>query len=198
MFSVYAPLLLTAALTSPEFDELNLSYFRLHETWRLSRLPPEDEHLPYDVYFVFDPRHGAMWIERDGKFRPDEVRRLPSGLKWNAYHVTPDGILELTFPIRLKQQGNRSQNNGYREQIHVLGKSATHQWHFDIGAGHFNPMGGRTSFQVRGRHPTAWPEKRADNWIHRSILVDQSPDGRRLPRVAIDGLELQMVDAGSD
>jgi hypothetical protein len=62
-----------------------------------------------------------MWLETNGRIIPSEVRRLPSGMKWKAFHMTQDGLAEIVFPVRIDRPREDVKTVRESEVIFVVG-----------------------------------------------------------------------------
>lgn len=112
----FIALLLTThnVLGADRVEELR-SYTALHHSFR------DLQNKDGDTNLCIDPREGAMWLETKGRIIPSEVRRLPSGMKWKAFHVTQDGLAEIVFPVRIDRPREDVTAVRDTEAIFVLG-----------------------------------------------------------------------------
>ncbi len=92
---IFALLLSASNLLGADRIEEQISYTALHQSFR----DLQDKN--GDTNLCIDPREGAMWLETNGRIVPSEVRRLPSEMKWKAFHMTQDGLAEIAFPVRI-------------------------------------------------------------------------------------------------
>ncbi|XZE45030.1 hypothetical protein SH467x_000231 [Pirellulaceae bacterium SH467] len=92
----FIALLLTAHhVLGADQIEKQRSYTALHQSFR------DLQNKEGDTNLCIEPRKEAMWVETDGRIIPSEVRQLPSGMEWRAFHVTQNGLAEIGFPVRI-------------------------------------------------------------------------------------------------
>ena len=113
-----AVMFLVAAVSAPpDAASEHERYIALHHDWQRIHETAARERTPANASLVFDPREGAVWIERDGKKGSRDVRALPSGLDRSAYHVTPQGVTQIPFPVRLNRPDADPRNDDDTEHI---------------------------------------------------------------------------------
>mgnify|MGYP001769232373 CR=1 FL=1 len=74
----------------------------------------------YQSYLIFDFAKQAMWIEDSGWILQDNYVEFPAGMKWTFYHITPNGMTELTGRIILKYRGFDT-NRQTQEAFYLIG-----------------------------------------------------------------------------
>lgn len=91
------------------------SYVALHQSFR------DRQDIDGDTDLVVDPRERTMWLEKDGRVIKSEVQRLPSGMRWTAFHQTQNGLAEISFPVRIDRPRNDVDDDGESESIYIIG-----------------------------------------------------------------------------
>lgn len=114
--------------------EQHKKYLALHHEWQRLHESRTQEPSSANAQLVIDPREEAVWIEKDGKTDARDVRALPSGLEWSAYHVTTQGVTEIPFPVRLNRPRDRIQNEDDTEVIWIVGFGKGRSWQFSVSA----------------------------------------------------------------
>ncbi|MDT8301985.1 MAG: hypothetical protein RQ760_10920 [Sedimentisphaerales bacterium] len=72
----------------------------------------------YDTYLVFDTELKRIYFEKDRAAFVQESVELPDKYDWKLYHITPNGVEELTDIVRLKNRRNRQNHyNIYKEAV---------------------------------------------------------------------------------
>lgn len=83
---------------------------------------------------VFAPQRGTLTLSRGGQ-KPEKTIQLPSGLKWYAFHVSVDGVRELSFPVVLERPHHHDPRTLQDdEEIVIVGDAAKTQTYFRIGS----------------------------------------------------------------
>jgi hypothetical protein len=131
-------LLMSAVSAPPNAASEHKRYIALHHDWQRIHETATRERTPANACLVLDPRVGAVWIEKDGKTDSRDVQALPSGLDWSAYLVTPQGVTEIPFPVRLNRPDADVRNDDDTEQIWVVGSGKDESWQFSVSA---SPVG---------------------------------------------------------
>lgn len=92
----------------------------------------------------FDPQSEAITIDR-GSARPPmrEAVKLPSGMTWQAFHVSSQGIRRLSFPIVLQRPHYHSKRSPRDdEEIWILGDSKDRHMQFEVSSRTTGPSAG--------------------------------------------------------
>jgi hypothetical protein len=82
---------------------------------------------PYSVYLVIDTAAGAMWIEESGIVLPELRCELPRGLTWRVYYCGPEGMKELSGPVRLQFRGLQPAQH-WPELLHLVGQRGASEY----------------------------------------------------------------------
>ena len=113
--SLVVAVLLTLSVTSGTAQAEHAEYIRVHSEWvRLHETTDSQAQL------VFDPREGAMWIENHGEIDEGFAVGLQQGLRWYAFHVTQNGVVERSFPIRLIAPRAEIEDEAQEETLLVI------------------------------------------------------------------------------
>jgi len=127
---------------------------------------------PYSVYLVIDTAAGAIWIEEAGVVAPEPRCELPRGLTWRVYHCGPEGLKELSGPVRLQFRGVRLAQY-WPEALHLVGqRGVSEHLSFLIGCRvGLNGEHGKGRFVPR---VTPYTIKYGPDYYYKSILVSDA------------------------
>ncbi len=176
--------LLCAVSTPPTDDSaVHDKYLRVHKEW-LHRHEAADAK----TQLVVDPREHAMWIEDNGDIDGKHIAHLPRGFQWYAFHVTQEGIVERSFPVRLSHPRRDVKHESHQESLLVIGLSKNSSYQLTFSASRYG-----TGFHVGTGSKIAGaitiPLPRKPNAVvgqsFRSFVVPQSPITSQ-PQEAID------------
>lgn len=152
----------------------------VHDEWlQLHKKSPSA-----NAQLIFDPREhaAAMWIEQNGvAYRPKKVvADLPANFDWYAFHVTNDGIAQLSFPVRVMRPKLSRPGDRESEQIWIIGASEDQTIQFHLAPekrGHAFGAGGTGSpiDTVDVQLPQQPPDARQPKQLQNSTLAPQSP-----------------------
>jgi hypothetical protein len=133
--NLVAILLMAAASAPKDFDAEHQPYIALNHEWLRIHKTAERAGSPADACLVLDPTKEAVWIERDGKIDLRNRQPLPAGLDWLAFIVTPEGVAQVPFPVRLNRPRPDPQDEQNAETIWIVGSSKEQSWQFNVSAG---------------------------------------------------------------
>lgn len=174
-----AVMLLSSILVPVDAAADHQRFMALHHEWQRIHESAARERIPPNAVLVFDPREGAIWIEKDGKIDANDVRPLPSGLDWFAYHVTPQGVAQISFPVRISRLRQHIQDENDAEHIWMIGATKDQSWQCSVSA-----SAASHGFHVGSGSPISsltftLPVVKAPSPLHDSILVSGSPHARK-------------------
>ena len=127
-------LLIAAVSAPPDAVVENERYMALHREWQRIHESNANEKTPANAVFVIDPREGTVCIEKDRTIEARDTRVLPSGLNWSAYLITPQGVTQISFPVRLKRPRTNIQIDDDTEHIWIVGSAKDRSWQCSVSA----------------------------------------------------------------
>ena len=165
-------LLLALSAESDGSAAEHAQYLRVHKEWvRLHESPDVEAHL------VIDPREHAMWIEDHGNVHDRFAVGLPQGFRWYAFHVTQNGIVERSFPVRLTAPRPDIVDESKEEQLWVIGVAGNESRQFSFSASRFGTgfhAGSGSMIGVVTFHLPA-ASGVGETFKYKSFLASQSP-----------------------
>ncbi len=99
---------------------------------------------PVHANLAFDPQSGSIRLERgiDGPTTAERIR-LPSGMTWQAFHISVHGIRKLAFPVVLQRPHHYDERSPQDdEEVWIFGKSKNEETHFHVSCRTTGPTGG--------------------------------------------------------
>ena len=128
-------MLLMAVVSAPNDAAAEQQRFlALHHEWQRMHRSAAKAQIPARAFLLVDPREKAVWIEKDGKVDARDILPLPAGFEWFAYHLTPRGLTQISFPVRLNHPRPDLQNDEDSESIIILGMGKDRSWRCTISA----------------------------------------------------------------
>jgi len=96
--------------------------------WRAQRGKKGRIEQPNDVFLLIDVKKSAIWVEYKGNVVEELYSELPEGMKWEMYHLTPDGNEHLPDVVRLQVRGIYT-DQIFAETIYLAGSGRG--WHMN-------------------------------------------------------------------